>query len=521
MLKLVSQKNKKGGALVAVLVMVVIVAIILSSLLTYITAQLKFSEDRVERERAFQIAEAGAYYYRWYLAHVIEGRTTAQIENFWKNENPIGTNPADSYTAEFKDPGGIAIGKYKLEVIAPKAGSTVVWVKSTGSTYKKPSIERVVQVRFRRPSWSEFVFLSNSFMNFGDQSTVYGKVHSNDGIRFDGKAYNVVSSGKSRFNDTAYSGNRMEFGVHTTVNPADGAAPAYPWATGTVPLRSDIFVGGREFPVPEVSFVGVTTDLGNMKTQAKNEGKYFDSAGVGRRINLKSDGTFDICTVNSVISNPFAISKYNGIITGATGIFSALNGSVCSTTACCAGTACAYLQPGKANSGRCISSSNYPLVDNRVIFVEDNIWIEGVVNNKRLTIVAANLAGGAEKANIYIGISNQDLRLSAYNCENTLGLIAQQDIRILNDCPDNFTIDAALLAQEGMVGIISGMGGKQSLTFNGSIASYLQPYFQSGASGFANRTYNFNNNLLYCPPAYFPTGTEYLIDLWDEGSVAL
>jgi hypothetical protein len=27
---------------------------------------------------------------------------------------------------------------------------------------------------------------------------------------------------------------------------------------------------------------------------------------------------------------------------------------------------------------------------------------------------------------------------------------------------------------------------------------------------------NFDNNLLYYPPPYFPTGTEYSIDLWDE-----
>jgi type II secretory pathway pseudopilin PulG len=519
MFKLIYQQKKKGGALVAVLVMVVIVAIILSSLLVYITSQLKFSEDRVERERAFQIAEAGAYYYRWYLAHVIEGRTAAQIENFWQNENPTGVSAP--YIAEFKDPAGVAIGQYQLEVTAPVAGSTIVTVISTGWTYQKPTVHRIVQVRFRRPSWSEFVFLSNSFMNFGDQATVYGKVHSNDGIRFDGKAYNVISSGKSRFDDATYGGIRMEFGVHTTVNPADGAAPPYPWAAGTVPLRPDVFVGGRQFPVPEVSFTGVTTDLSNMKAQAQSSGKYFDATGMGRRINLKSDGTFDVCTVNTANSITHAITKYNGIVTGATGAYSGTNGSVCSASTCCTGTACAYVQPSKSASGRCISLSNYPLVSDRVIFVEDNIWVEGAVNNKRLTIVAANLAGGTNKADIYIGISNQNLRLSDYTCANTLGLIAQRDIRILNDCPSNFTIDAALLAQEGTVGIVSGMGGKYALVFNGAIASYLQPYFQSGASGFANRTYNFNNNLLYCPPAYFPTGTEYLIDLWDEGSVAL
>ncbi len=482
------KKSEKGSALAMVLVMITIIAITLTSLLGYISSQIKYSNDRVERERAFQIAEAGAFYYRWYLAHQIEGKNVSQIENFWNNENPIGVS-VDGYDAEFKDAGGTPIGKYNLKVVKPTAGSTIVKVTSTGWTYLKPDIKRIVQVRFRRPSWSEYTFLSNSFLNFGNQSTVYGKIHSNEGIRFDGKAYNVVSSSKSRFDDPSYGGiNNMEFGVHTTTNPADGNAPAYPWPAGTVPVRSDVFVGGREFPVAEVSFTGVTTDLNNMKTKAQNgDGRYFDLTGLGRRINIKTDGTYDICTVKDANSNTHAITRYwKNDMSG-----------TCNTCA-----------------GACLS--NYPIINDGVIFVENNAWVEGSINNKKITIVAADLSGGGNQADIYIGISDNDLRFSAYDCSNMLGLVAQKDIRVLNDCPNDFTVDAALLAQTGLVGIVGGMGGKNSLTFNGAISSYLQTYFMNGNSGFADRTYNFNNNLLYCPPPYFPTGTEYAIDLWDE-----
>lgn len=509
------KKREKGSALATVLVMIVIVSIMLTSLLGYITSQIRYSKDRVERERAFQIAEAGAYYYRWYLAHQVSGKTAAQVEDFWKNGSPIGVD--SPYIAEFKDPEGSPVGEYKLEVQKPTAGSTIVTVKSTGWTYNKPAVKRTVQVRFRRPSWSEYVFLSNSFMNFGNQSTVYGKVHSNEGIRFDGKAYNTVSSSKASFDDPTKGGSVLDFGVHTTTSPADPAAPAYPWATGTVPIRSDIFVGGREFPVPEVSFMGVTTDLDNMKTQAQaGNGRYFDSSGVGRRINLKNDSTFDVCTVDSANNVTHAISKYRGVIIGASGADSGTNGGSCVTNDCCATAGCSYIQASKPTRGKCVSLNNFPVVNDGVIFVENNAWVEGSVNNNRITIAAANLSGGVNQADIYIGISNKNLTLAAFDCENTLGLVAQRDVRVLNDCPDNFTVDAALLAQTGLVGIVGGMGGKFSLTFNGAISSYLQPFFQNGGSGFADRTYNFNNNLLYCPPAYFPTGTEYSIDLWDE-----
>ena len=157
--------------------------------------------------------------------------------------------------------------------------------------------------------------------------------------------------------------------------------------------------------------------------------------------------------------------------------------------------------------------ANYSIVNDGVIFVDNNIWVEGSINSKRLTIVA-----GGNQADIYIGISSSNLTYANHNCNNMLGLIAERDVRVLPACPNNFIVDAALLAQTGLVGIADNgpFNAKGSLVFNGAIASYLEPYFMHGNKGFADRTYNFNNNLLYCPPPYFPTGTEYSIDQWDE-----
>lgn len=504
-------KNKKGGALVYALVIMSATSIILLSLMQYIVSQIKFGYNRVEKEEALQIAEAGIYYYRWYLAHETSGKTAQQIQDFWDG-SPIGTDLSDPYQAAYEER-----GTYEITVTKPSAGSTSVIVQSTGWTNREPGIKRTVKVRFRRPSWSEFIFLSNSFMNFGDEAEVFGKVHSNVGIRFDGLAHNIVSALPARFNDPTHGGSTQEFGVHTHEGTTDPAAPAYPWSSGTVPDRPDIFMAGREFPVPEVSFNGVTTDLSNMKSQAQaGHGKYFDGAEIGRRLKFKTDGTFDVCTVTSQVPGSHIPSGYSGVVSGASGSYSGTNGNTCSASACCAGSDCPLIQNSRPQRGRCVSIANYPIVDNGVVFVEDNAWVEGSISNKRVTVVAAKLSGGGTDADIYIGISNNNLRLAAYDCNNMLGLVAQRDILVLNDCPSDFIVDAALLAQSGKVGIATGMGGKYQFTFNGAIASYLQPYFQSGTSGFANRIYNFNNNLLYCAPPYFPTGTEYAIDLWEE-----
>src|SRR5665647_2739198 len=78
-------KNKKsnflakGSAIVYALVVMAIVAILLTSILQYVVSQMKFNINRVERERAFQIAEAGVYYYRWFLAHKTAGMDAAPV----------------------------------------------------------------------------------------------------------------------------------------------------------------------------------------------------------------------------------------------------------------------------------------------------------------------------------------------------------------------------------------------------------------------------------------------------------
>lgn len=480
-------KKEKGTVLAYVLVIMTIVTIILVSMVGYIASQLKFSFNRVDKAQAFQIAEAGIYYYRWYLAHQTSGKTAQQIDDFWQSEAVLGI---PSYETDYE-----GLGMYRLEVTRPAAGSTAVTVKSTGWTYGEPGMKRIVQVRFRRPSWSEYMFLVNDYMSFGTEAEVFGKVYSSKGIRFDGKAHNVVSSLVPSFNDPTHGPNSIDsFGVHTHVNQADPQPPAYPWPAGTVPYRPDIFEAGREFPVPEISFNGVTTDLANMKTQAQKPGGatinsctasgcYFDATGSGRRIIFKNS-TFDICTVDDYHHVAFSISRYKK------------NDGVGTCNSC---------------SDECVRS--YDIPDNGIIFVENNVWVEGTTEDKRVTLAAANLIGG-NPADIYIGLNN--LRMAHYNCDNSIGLVSQRDITIVRDCPNDFVVDAALLAQTGRVSRNTTASNKNSLTFNGAIASYLKPYFNNGVNGFGIRTYNFNNDLLYCAPPYFPTGTDYAIDLWEE-----
>jgi hypothetical protein len=89
------------------------------------------------------------------------------------------------------------------------------------------------------------------------------------------------------------------------------------------------------------------------------------------------------------------------------------------------------------------------------------------------------------------------------------------------------------LAQTGRVGREFYTGGscgcgshscedhKNTITVYGAIASNQRYGFAwiDGCprdTGYLNRNIYFDNNLLYYPPPYFPTGSQYLLDLWEE-----
>ncbi len=487
-----NREKQKGSTLAFVLVIMTAVMIILVSMLSYITAQLKFSYSRVERDQAFQIAEAGVYYYRWYLAHQISGKTAQQIKDFWQTGNPYGV--ASPYQADYFDPEGGKIGSYKIEVIPPDPNSTIVIVKSTGWTNKAPNLKRIIQVRFRRPAWSEYSVLANDFIRFGEGTEVFGEIHSNEGIRFDGLAHNIVSSSVASYDDPDHTGG-LEFGVHTHVNvpPATGVNNTFRSAEAppnSVPLRSDVFLGGRQFPTPTIDFNGVVSDLSYMKTESQisGQGLYFDNNkstancniatknNYGRHIVLKNDGTMSVSIVTSYDTTTNSIK-----------------------------------------SETCANALLVP--NNGIIFVENNLWLEGSVNSEKITLVAADLLGGSAK-NVYLGMNN--LLYTNFDGRDIIGVIAQNNVEIIKNSQNYLTLDGAFLAQLGRVGRADyGTSDyKNTITINGSIATNLRYGFAwtNGYQnwGYANRILNFDNNLLYYPPPYFPTGTEYAIDLWEE-----
>lgn len=463
--------KSRGYLLVSVLVFASIGVMIIGALTGWLGTNWRATTQIAERERAFQIAEAGIEYYRWHLAHA-------------PMDFKDGTSVVGPYLHDFKDKDGNVIGSFELTITPPLTGSTLVTIVSRGRVSGNTAT-RAIEVKMAVPSLAKYAVAANNVMRFGDGTVIVGPIHSNGGIRFDGIAQNLVTSAKSTYTDPD-SPNDLAFGVHTHSGSADPSPPA------TMPSRADVFQSGRQFPVPAIDFSGFTADLAQIKTDAQSAGKYFGaSGGSGYNIILKTNNTFDLQKVTSLVSPDSGCSSDG---TTGWGTWSVRNIS---------------------------AIGNYPIPANGLIFLEDNIWVEGQINNSRLTIVAATFP---ETTNTSKSITiNKDIIYTNYDGRDVLALIAQKDINVGQVSNDILRIDAALVAKNGRAGRYYYSSGcdynsRNTLTLYGMIATNNRYGFAyTNGTGYNTRNLIYDGNLLYGPPPSFPlTAENYVVISWRE-----
>jgi hypothetical protein len=468
------RKNKEGTIVPALLVISGAFLTVIYGLLILLSLQFDFSQRQLASEQALNIAEAGVNYYRWHLAHE-------------PDDYQDGTGLPGPYSHEYVDPESGAVGTYELEIIPPQDGSSVVTIRSTGWAENFPSVQRSIEAQYGLESFARFAFLSNASTWYGSGITLYGDVHSNNGIRQDGINYGLVTSAQETY----------MCGTETGCFPPTSQPGV--WGSGS---DQNLW----EFPVPALDFDGVSFDFAQMKDSAISEGLYFDKTNEpGYHLVFVDDGTVNIYEVTDV-----------GYIYG-------------------------YRVPGEGLGQEGIGGcrrryqviddetylGNYSVEDTAIIFLEDDIWIEGEVSG-RTTVVAAGFPLSSSTNNVWVRGNITYVNEAGVD---SLGLIAQNDIIFVRDVPNDFRIDAALMAQKGQI-IRHGydVGGncsssfnavRDSLTINGALISFNKSYwnFTIGGnlvSGFTTRTINYDGNLLFMPPPYFPTSGEYQFLNWQE-----
>lgn len=397
----------------------------------------------------------------------------------------------------FYDKYDARIGEFELYITTPKIGSTVVTLTSIGKVDSNPLVRRTVQTKLAIPSFVKYAFASDSDIRFGEGTEVFGPIHSNGGVRFDGIAHNIVTSSRDQYDDPDHSGEN-EFGVHTHTDPVDPLPP------DAVPDRFDVFQSGREFPVPAIDFAGMVSDLATMKEDAISAGEYLGPSGsLGYKIVLKNDDTFDVHTVTSLYSPHW--SCYDDLSEDGWGSWSVQNTTFV---------------------------GNFDNPPNGVLFIEDDVWVEGVIDTARLTIAVATFPDTpSTRKNITV---NNDLLYTNYDGSDIIALIAQNNVNVGLISEDDLRVDAAMLAQSGRIGRyhykdswwfgLSLQPGctpnseRDTITLLGTIGSRERYGFAwTDGTGYTNRNIVYDSNLLYSPPPSFPLTTDqYEVISWEE-----
>ncbi|MBI5138458.1 MAG: hypothetical protein HZA95_01505 [Candidatus Vogelbacteria bacterium] len=471
--------SKQGSLLIQALIFGTIAIVIIAGLINWVGVNLKATAQTVSREQAFQVAEAGIEYYRWHLAH--------SPEDF-----KDGTSNSGPYVHNMNDKNGVKIGQFSLSITPPIPGSTKVILRSTGTVVSDPTVSRTIEAELAIQSIAKFSLLTNATLRMGAGTEVFGPVHANGGIHFDGLAHNIISSALATYNDPDYSGSTRH-GVYTLVSPADPVPPT------PIQDRPDVFMSGREFPLPAVDFTSITNDLSDFKTEAETSGLYFPASGKsGYHFVLKPNDTMDVYRVDSLAPVPNGCPK----VTGQNG------------------------WGGWSVQGETFVA-NYVFPQNGLIFAEDNLWVDGRIDGARITIAAGKFPENqGQGKSITI---NSSLLYTNYNGQDSIGLIGQENINVGLVSADTLRIDAALIAKNGRAGRYyyrppegqnrcAPYHARSSLTLYGMLASNARYGFSyTDSTGYITRNIIYDANLLYAPPPNFPLlSSGYSIQSWRE-----
>jgi hypothetical protein len=315
---------------------------------------------------------------------------------------------------------------------------------------------RTILAQVGQPSFANYALLSNSQVWFGSTETSNGPVLSNVGVHFDGINNGTVSSASSTYTPSAQYGG-------------NGSVENGVWGLGGPKSQWN-------YPVPSVDFTKVTANLSSLQSLATSGGTNLaPSRAMGYYLNLRSDGKIDY-----------------------------------------------YKVTNETNSGitdTLISSGNAPPA-NGVLFVNDNVWVQGTNWPGRITIASAVLPqSAATNTNINI-IGN--LTYATMSGADAIGLIAQNNVNVANYAPTTLSVDGALMAVVGNVWVQSTAPVKTTINFDGAIAvaNVWTWNWVNGnntiVDGYQTTNTSFDSNLVYAPPPQYPTTGSYSVLNWRE-----
>ena len=510
-------KKTSGYLSITVLVFVSIFVVVFAGLANLSTSQSRVQRSKEQGLSALEIAEAGFDYYKWHLAH-------------YPNDIKDGTENTGPYLHDYVDPETSSIGKFSLEITGNEQCGEIarVDIASTGWTNDNPNLKKTIYGSYARPSAAAYSYILDSSVFAGDDRVIYGPFHSNGGIRFDGTNYSSVSSGQSAWNCTS------DYGC----NPRNAVAPGVTGSGGSQSLW--------RWPVPQVDFSilaknttnvfqkNIASTTPSVCTAGQTKGCLFPrvsgTTGRGYHVIMKANGTFDLYRVNT------AESVRGCQATGSCGVCGGNWKTEESVIANSSSGGSCPLTP--KSSARTFLGTYTPPTSCRVLYFDDNVWLEGTVKNK-VTIIAASTTSTVDP-NIYI---RNNVLYSSNDGTDGLTAIAEDSIVIPIDSPENLDIHGIFVAQKGNFGRNyytkdadcpgqgEGSGKKNNVAgkYNSCINQDTMKIFGSvvskgrvgtkwgDVSGYNYREDSYDTSLVLNPPPFTPyTSEEYQFIQWNQ-----
>ena len=451
--------NQKGMALPLIIVMTSVFIIFGVSLITWAVTEHRDTLRKVKKVQSLQVAEAGINYYKWHLAH---DSSDYKDGNTWCCDE--GSIPEKTLPSECGGKCGPYLHEYR-----DYSGSLI----GEFSLYIIP------------PEVGSTVNTIESMGNVYGSNSIQKKIISRVGKRSLAE-YSFLANAPLSFSPTT-----------VVTGPVHSNGAIVFDGTCSAEITSSISVTGSggptsfwRAPVPAVDFSLFTVDLANIKTNAQSDGIYFDDSGTeGYLVKFESDATVDIYRIDS-LKTQLQYWHYPG------------------------------WNPAEAEEIQNKTLlGNYAMPNNGLIFIEDDLWVEGTVNGK-VTLAAARFPEDSDNyAKIRI---NDNIQYLVRDGNYNLGLIAQGDILIPRYAPTDLTIDATLLSQYGKglyFRYYRSKIVKNSVENYGGIITYLRSGVKYGnpvVNGYVNSSYIYNNNLTFSPPPSFPTSENFEILSWTE-----
>ncbi len=471
---------QKGVIISYVLVFGGIFLMLLGGLLGYILLQLRYAGNRVAWNQSLAIAETGIEYYRWCLSHNVQ-------------DSCKGVH-------EYTDVNGVVVGAYNLIVAnSDLCGETIQsTITSEGWTLDFPNTKRRVRVLYAKESVAKYAGVTNEGVWFGNNENTLGPFHANGGIRMDGDNQSLVSS-STNLNGVGEWVCDYSFGCDPCPTGAgecriSGGKCLCPSVfTTTANSNPSLF----KFPVSSFDFPGISVDLRRLsdKTLA-GVGRYLKRSSEiranskGWHLKFKNDGTFEAWIVTSVSFQ----TGWNPTEGDHSDYFT-ITGE--------------YLY------------NTYPIPSScGAIFVEDNVWPEGVIKGK-VVLVSANL----DDANVDTSaILAKNITLNSSDGSDSFALIAEKNIWVSYLSPDNLELRGIYIAQDGTFYRDYYSGNLENeIDIYGSIVSKLRPntsWVNSAGiivSGYLTSNTYYEPNLIYSPPPFVPyVSPNFKIVSWDE-----